>query len=237
MNLKDRLLNQVKTNNLNIINDDQIQNIVQKTFLWTWWISFLVFVIWYYIVSLINTHSISAWNYSIAFWSSFVLWLVLIFTITWGYSKMKYSTLSILAILFSIVEGIWIAGILSIYDSVSIINAFIGAAVLFIMLAIYGYTTKTDLTKMGTLLFVWLITIIIFSLLNILLIHSSQFDMIISIIALIIFLGLTAWDLQTLKLMAQTGDKRLEIVFWISLYLNFINIFLELLKIFGNKNE
>ena len=122
------------------------------------------------------------------------------------------------------------------YNATSIINAFAWAALLFIIMAIYGYVTKTDLTKLWSILSVWLITVIILSVINTLFIHSSSFELIISIVSIPIFLWLIAFELQTLKLMAISGDRRLEIVFWISLYLDFINIFLELLKIFWDRD-
>lgn len=237
MDLKTKLLDQLESTEWNIINNEIVQWIIQRAFLWTWGITFIVFAIWYYVVSLMKTWVINASQYTIAFWASAILWLIFVVAITWFYSKMKYSILAVLAILFAVVEWVWLAWVLYVYNASSVINAFAAAAVLFIVFAIYGYVTKTDLTKLWTLLFVWLIAVIILSLINMFLIHSSQFDMIISIIALVIFLGLTAWDLQMLKMMAQTWDKRLEIVFWISLYLDFINIFLELLKIFGSSND
>jgi FtsH-binding integral membrane protein len=123
------------------------------------------------------------------------------------------------------------------YSAASIINAFAGAGILFLIMALYGYFTKTDLTKLGTILLVGLIAIIVLSLINVLFIHSSGFDLVLSIVGLLIFLGLVAFELQTLKMAALTGDERLEIVFGISLYLDFINIFLELLKFFGLSDE
>jgi len=212
-NLESELANWTKASS------DEIQNLIQKTFLWLAWITAIVFASWYYILGLLNSWVISSGQYSIAFWSSAILGLILIIAITWWYQKMNYATLAILAILFAILEWIWIAWILAIYNSNSIINAFAWASLLFVLMSIYWYFTKTDLTKIWTILIVWLISIIILTLIN------------------IFFIRLTAWDLQILKQMAQTWDKRLEIVFWISLYLDFINIFLELLSLFGNSRD
>ncbi len=239
MSLKAKLEQQVQMelNQNTITNNDTVQSIIQRTFLWLGWITAIVFAVWYYIVGMIKAGTIDPSQYMVAFWVSAILWLWLVFAITWFYTKWNYTTLSILAILFAVAEWVWLAGILAVYNAASVINAFAGAALLFIIMAIYGYTTKADLTKLGTILIVWLIAVIVLSLVNMLFIHSSWFELIISIVALLIFLWLTAWDLQLLKQMAATWDRRLEIVFWISLYLDFINIFLELLKIFGSNND
>jgi len=237
MNLKSKLLDQIWSSQENIVNNEVVQDIIQKTFFWTWGITFIVFAVWYYIVSLIKNNIINVWEYMITFWISFILWLILIFVITWWYSKMNYMTVAILTLLFSIAEWVSLSWILYMYNAASVINAFAWAAILFIVLAIYGYVTKTDLTKLWSLLIVWLITIILLSIINIFFIHSNQLELILSIVWIVIFLWLTAYDIQILKTMAWSWDRRLEMVFWISLYLDFINIFLELLKIFGNKNE
>ena len=218
-------------------NSDVVQSIIQRTFLWMAGITFIVFAVWYYMVSLMKTWAISPSQYTVAFWTSMIGGLALVFVISWFWEKMNYATLAILAVLFAILEGIGLSGVLAYYSAASVINAFAGAAVLFLVLALYGYFTKSDLTKFGTILVGGLIAMIILSLINILFIHSSSFELVLSIVGLLIFLWLVAWDLQTLKIAALSGDKRLEIVFGISLYLDFINIFLELLRIFGSSDN
>ena len=239
MNLKAQLEESLQSKLAgNIIEDnDVVQSIIQRTFLWLWWITAIVFAVWYYMVWLIKAGTINPSQYTIAFWVSVVLWFILMIAITWFYQKMSYTTLAVLAILFAVAEWVWLTGVLAVYNTTAIINAFAGAALLFIIMAIYWYTTKADLTKLWTILIVWLITIIIFSLLNAFFFHSSWFELVLSIAWLLIFLWLTAWDLQLLKQMAVTWDRRLEIVFGISLFLDFINIFLELLKIFASSDE
>ncbi len=238
MPLKTWLLKNIEkeSNNWIIMNNSDVQSMIQKTFLWLAIITSIVFFVWYYFVWLLDSWVINPNQYNIAFWVSAILWFILVFLITWWYNKMNYISLAILTILFAILEWVWIAWVLAIYDSASIINAFAWASLLFVIMSIYGYVTKTDLTKFWTILIVGLISIIILTLINIFFIHSSWFDLVLSIVWLLIFLWLTAWDLQLLKIMAKTWDKRLEIVFWVSLYLDFINIFLELLRIFwGSK--
>ncbi len=198
--------------------------------------TFIVFAVGYYFNSLFVSWAINPWEFNISFWISAILWFIIVIAISWKYQSMNYSTLSILAILFAVLEWIWLAWIFSIYDLSSIINAFAWAGLLFFIMWLYWYTTKTDLTKLWTIFIIWLVVIIILSFINIFFIHSSLFDLWLSIVWLLIFLWLVAWDLQLLKSMARTWDHRLEIVFWLSLYLDFINIFLELLNIFGRKN-
>ena len=218
------------------VDSDTIQWIIQKTFLWMWIITFIVFAVWYYMVSLTKTGAISMSQYTIAFWASVILWLVLVFVISWFWEKFNYATLAILAILFWVLEWVGLSGVFAAYSSAAIINAFAWASTLFIIMALYWYFTKTDLTKLWSILIVWLISIIVLWLINVFFIHSSWFDLVLSIVWLLIFLWLTAWNLQMLKQAAATWDRRLEIVFWLSLFLDFINIFLELLRIFGDRD-
>jgi hypothetical protein len=109
-------------------------------------------------------------------------------------------------------------------------------------MAIAGYTTKTDLTKLGSILFIGLIGIVIASVIN-WFTHSSQLDYIISILGVIIFTGLTAYDVQKLKSLGVQveGDtiaaKKLGIMGALTLYLDFINLFLFLLRLFGGKRD
>jgi len=239
MDLKAKLQDSInhELNYWTLAENEVVQNIIQKTFLWMWAITAIVFTVGYYVAWLIKSWAIEVSQFTIAFWISVALWFGLVIAISWFWQKMSYTTLSVLAILFAIAEWVWLTWVLAYYSTASIINAFAGAALLFIIMAIYGYVTKTDLTKFWTLFMVWLISIIILSLINVFFIHSSTFDLILSIVGLLLFLWIVAWNLQTLKLAAQTWDNRLEIVFWVSLFLDFINIFLYLLRIFGSSND
>ena len=236
MDLKAKLKDSLISETWAVVTNEIAQSITQRAFLWTWVIIFIVFAIAYYIVWLIKWWIINPHQYMIAFWVSALAWLWLVVAITWGYQKMSYTTLSVLTIIFALAEWVWLAGILSTYGIASVINAFAWAALLFVVMWIYGYVTKTDLTKFWTILLVWLITLVILEVINIF-IGSSQIDMILSWVWVLLFMWLTAWDLQILKMMADTWDRRLELVFWVSLYLDFINIFMMLLRLFGNNNE
>jgi FtsH-binding integral membrane protein len=134
--------------------------------------------------------------------------------------------------------GLSFATIFVVYTLGSIVSAFMGAAILFGTMSFYGYFTKKDLTSIGQFLFVGLIAIVIASIVNIF-IGSSIAATVISALAIIIFMGLTAYDTQRIReaLSLNNGQGNEEVIGALSLYLNFINIFLRLLQLFGNKDE
>jgi len=139
---------------------------------------------------------------------------------------------------FAGLMGLSMATVFAIYTMGSIVSAFMGAAILFGTMSAYGYFTKQSLEGMGKLMFVGLIAIIIASIINIF-IGSTVMQMVISAIAIIIFLGLTAYDTQQIREMIMEGgaDDGVEISGAISLYLDFINLFMNLLNLFGDKKD
>ena len=138
---------------------------------------------------------------------------------------------------FAALMGLSFATIFVVYTLGSVFTAFMGAGVLFGTMSVYGYFTKQSLDSIGKLCFVGLIAIIIASIINIF-IGSTVMQMVISGLAIIIFLGLTAYDTQQIReeLMYE-GDYRAEVAGALTLYLDFINIFLSLLQLFGDKKE
>ncbi len=137
--------------------------------------------------------------------------------------------------LFSALEGMLLAPIFYIYTGSSIITAFASASILFGIMAILALTKKVDFRRFGTYLFVGLIGIIIASLLNMFLLHSAGFGMVISAITVIVFLGLTAYDIQKLEEMAYTDGNAFFGA--LALYLDLINLFLALLNLFGERRD
>lgn len=134
---------------------------------------------------------------------------------------------------FAALMGLSFAVIFAVYTALSIFGAFMGAAVLFGTMSFYGYFTKQSLDSVGKWCFVGLIAIIIASIINIF-IGSSVMQMVISAIAIIIFLGLTAYDTQTIRDMLMDDDNTgVEVLGALNLYLDFINLFLNLLQLFG----
>lgn len=146
---------------------------------------------------------------------------------------------------FAGLMGLSFAVIFAVYTALSIFNAFIGAAVLFGVMSFYGYFTKKDLSGMGQLLFVGLIAIIIASIINMVMasfwpgsIDNVLVANVISALAIIIFVGLTAYDTQQIREMISVDSSpAVEVLGALTLYLDFINLFLNLLQLFGVKKD
>lgn len=138
---------------------------------------------------------------------------------------------------FAALMGLSFAVIFAVYTMSSIFTAFMGAAVLFGTMSFYGYFTKKDLSSIGQFMFVGLIAIIIASIINIF-IGSTVMQMVISALAIIIFLGLTAYDTQQIReMVTYDTDDGVEIMGALTLYLDFINLFLNLLQLFGGRKD
>ena len=138
---------------------------------------------------------------------------------------------------FAALMGLSFATIFAVFNMGSIVSSFMGAAILFAVMSGYGYFTKRSLDSVGRFMFVGLIAIVIASIVNIF-IGSSVFQMVISAMAVIIFLGLTAYDTQKIReLVSVDNDGRAEVMGALTLYLDFINLFLSLLQIFGGRKD
>jgi len=178
----------------------------------------------------------------ILFFGLIIAELALVFTISARVHRMQASTATALFVLYSALNGATLSFIFIIYTRSSIASTFFVCAATFVACSIYGWTTKRDLTSMGGFLMMGLIGIIIASLVN-LFIRSSAIHMIISYIGVLVFVGLTAYDTQNLKAMAisQPADvgagaiRKGAILGALKLYLDFINLFLMLLRILGNR--
>ena len=158
-----------------------------------------------------------------------------------GFQKFSAKTLLGIFLIYSILTGISLSTIFSVYTSSSIASTFFISAITFGVMAVTGYTTKTDLTKMGSFLYMALIGIIIASVINWFM-QSSQMHYIISVIGVLIFTGLTAYDVQKIKNIGAQVDQgsesaqKLMIMGALTLYLDFINLFLMLLRLLGNRD-
>ena len=164
------------------------------------------------------------------------------FAIVWFLSArirtLTFSTATILFALYSVLMGVTMSCIFLAYTQSSIASTFFITAGTFAVMSIYGFTTKRDLTSIGGLLIMALVGLIIASVVNYFL-KSSMFDLIISCIGVLIFVGLTAYDTQKIKaLMNQENteeNQKMAIIGSLMLYLDFINLFLFLLRIFGRR--
>jgi len=162
--------------------------------------------------------------------------LVCILTMAFASERFSKSGLQLFLYAFSALMGLSFATIFAIYSMGSIFTAFMGGAVLFGTMSIYGYFTKKDLTSVGSFMFVGLIAVVIASVINIF-IGSTVLQMVISALAIVIFMGLTAYDTQNIRqIVSHDSDTgREEVLGALSLYLNFINLFLSLLQLFGDR--
>lgn len=138
---------------------------------------------------------------------------------------------------FAALMGLSLSAFMAAFTSMSIVSAFMGAVVLFGVMSIYGYFTKRSLDSIGKWLFVALIAIVITSIIN-LFIGSSALQMMLSAIAIVVFMGLTAYDVQNIReSLSENGEyNSAEVLGALSLYLNFINIFTSLLNLFGERD-
>ncbi|HSN09296.1 MAG TPA: Bax inhibitor-1/YccA family protein, partial [Hanamia sp.] len=146
---------------------------------------------------------------------------------------------------YSVINGITFSFILLAYTPGSVLGCFLSASAMFGVMAVMGYTTNQDLTKFGRILMMGVIGVLIAMVINYFL-HSSQLDYIISIIGVMVFTALTAYDVQKLKRIGEgleydgqgvsaNNVKKMSILGALTLYLDFINIFLFLLRMFGNR--
>jgi hypothetical protein len=173
---------------------------------------------------------------------AFVVEIGLVMTISGAINRISASTATALFMLYSAINGFVLSMVVWRYTTTSLGGTFAVTAGTFAAMSLYGYTTKRDLTRLGSLLFMALIGIIIASVVNIFF-ASSLLYWGITYLGVLVFVGLTAYDTQRLRVIAaQTGDNpalasRLAVVGSLSLYLDFINLFLLLLRLMGNRRN
>lgn len=180
----------------------------------------------------------------LVFFALIIAELILVFTISSRINRMQASTATALFVLYSVLNGLTLSFIFLVYTSSSITSTFFVCAATFGACSIYGWMTRRDLTSMGGFMTMGLIGIIIASLVN-MFVQSSGMAMIISYIGVLVFVGLTAYDTQKIKTMAMTQPadigagavRKGAILGALSLYLDFINLFLMLLRIMGGNRD
>jgi len=165
--------------------------------------------------------------------------LAFVLVLSFGINRMKASTAQMVFWLFSAVMGLSLASIFIVYTQQSIVTTFFVSSATFLGMALYGYTTKRDLTGWGSFLFMGLIGLIVASLIGFF-VQSSALQFAISVIGVLIFTGLTAYDTQKIKEMYYAGDSaeiggKKAIMGALALYLDFINLFLYLLRFIGDR--
>lgn len=188
-----------------------------------------------------------------AFWTTLatnpsLLWILLIAQIglvIWlsaRVMRMSIGMATILFIAYSVLTGITLSSIFLVYDMGTIATTFFVTAGTFLTMSIVGYTTRMDLSRIGNLLLMLLIGVIIATIVNIF-VASSTLYWVITYVGVIVFVGLIAWDTQKLRTLfleygsADEGGQRLALLGALTLYLDFINLFLHLLRIFGGNRD
>lgn len=177
-----------------------------------------------------------------AIWVLFIAEIGLVWYTTARINRLSLGTATTLFIIYSALNGVTLSGIFMVYAMTSIAKVFFITAATFAAMAFYGYVTKKDLTKFGSMFLMVLIGLIIATLVNMFL-KSAMLDLILSYIGVALFVGLTAWDSQQIKRalvmapdMSETSQK-VALLGALTLYLDFINLFLYLLRIFGRSDN
>jgi FtsH-binding integral membrane protein len=194
-----------------------------------------------------NGHIVGLTGLGTALFGSPLQWVVMlaplafVLVLSFGITKLSVGVTQVLFWAFAAVMGLSLASIFAVYTGGSIAQVFFISAATFGAMSLYGYTTKTDLTRFGSFLIMGLIGVIIASVVNVFL-HSSGLSFAISIIGVLVFVGLTAWDTQRIKESYSVGFgadvlAKGAVMGALSLYLDFINLFLMLLRLFGNQRS
>lgn len=179
--------------------------------------------------------------------NKYMIWVLIIaefgivFTLSAALHKLSFMVAGLLFVVYSVLNGVTLSAIFLIYTASSIATTFFITAGTFGAMSIYGYVTRKDLSSMGKILIMALIGIIIATVVNIF-VQSTGLQMIISYIGVLVFVGLTAYDTQKIKLMLQNAGtenpeatQKLALMGSLSLYLDFINLFIYLLRILGDR--
>lgn len=168
-----------------------------------------------------------------------ILELVVVLLFSFLFKKLSPTVVGILYFIYAMINGVTLSTIFALYELNSIVIVFAVSALLFAALAYYGHVTKKDLSSWGTLLFAGLIAGIIISIINLFL-GNSMLDIIIDWAMLVVFFGFTAYDMNKIKAFEQEEglvQDKLHIYCAMQLYLDFINIFLRILSIFGKRRD
>ena len=214
--------------------------LMRKVYVWMT-LALLITGITAYGVAISPSLALTIFQTPVLFWGLIIGEFALVMGISAFISRLSLTTATLLFILYSVVNGATLSCIFFAYPTAVIAKVFFITSATFAVTAIAGYTTRRDLSRMGGIAFMGLVGIIVATLVNLFL-HGSGLDLIISYIGVAVFVGLTAWDSQRIKMMrAQAPDageqmQKMALLGALELYLDFINLFLYLLRIFGRND-
>ena len=195
-----------------------------------------------YYVATSETLMMALFTNQILFWGLVIGELVLVFSLSAAINRLSLTTATLMFVLYSVINGATMSFIFLAYTASSITNVFLITAGTFAVMAVFGYLTKTDLTSWGKILMMALIGIIIATIVNIFT-KSEGLAMILNYLGVLVFVGLTAYDSQKIKQMlmmapdAGEAAQKVALLGALSLYLDFINLFLYLLRILGSRRD
>ncbi len=220
---------------------DSYSTLIRKVYLWMT-LALTVTGLTSYYVATSPSMMYAIFSNSILFYGLMIAEVALVVILSARIEKLSFPVAAGMFTLYSVLNGVLMASIFVVFTMSSIASTFFVTAGMFCVMALIGTFTKTDLTKMGGILMMALIGVIIASLVNIFL-GNSTLELIISVAGVIIFTGLTAWDAQKIKnMLATNGDtgewgQKLAVLSALSLYLDFVNLFLYLLRFLGKRND
>ena len=224
-------------NNEVIIDTDSQNKIFGKTFFWMF-------------LGLLGTAIISAYTYysglcfnliSDGYWGGIlILELLVVILFSLFFRKLSPVAVGILYFAYSMINGITLSTIFAIFELNSIIYLFIISSLIFAVLGFIGYKTNKDLSKFGTYLMVFLIAGLILSIINLFFVKSTGFDLLLDWVILLVFFGVTVYDINKIKELqvdSSLNSDKIHIYCAMQLYLDFINIFIRILSIFGKRRD
>lgn len=225
-----------------VVSENAYAKLMRNVYLWMTLALVVTGMAAYYVA---NTPAVLQFIFSsqIVFWGLAIAELAIVFVLSAMIDKLSFTTASIMFVVYSLMNGVLLSSIFIIYTMDSITTVFFITAGTFGAMALVGSFIKTDLSAMGRIFIMALIGIIIATVVNIF-VRSDALTMILNYVGVLIFVGLTAWDAQKIKLMLQhhgtevnEGTMKIALLGSLSLYLDFINLFIHLLRIFGSRRS
>lgn len=231
--------NEFSSNAYQVNRDETVQVVISKTFLFMFLALIISAVSAFWTVT--SEFYVNIFTNDILFYGLLIGEVVLVIVAETTMKKNLVLPSALLFIAYSVVNGMTLSSILLVYTMESIFSIFLIAAIIFGVMAVFGFVTKRDLNALGTIGMMGLLGVIIVSIVNIFILKSNGLSILLSAVGLAIFIGLTAYDLQKIKEMARnnvaTSNNVLALYGALILYLDFINIFLKLLRLFGKRNN
>ena len=215
--------------------------LMRKVYLWMTLALVITGFTAYYVASS-ESLMMALFSNQIIFWGLVIGELVLVFSLSAAINKLSLTAATLMFVLYSVINGATMSFIFLVYTASSVTNVFLITAATFAVMAFFGYFTKTDLTSWGKILMMALIGIIIATIVNIFT-KSEGLAVILNYLGVLVFVGLTAYDSQKIKQMlmmapdAGEGAQKIALLGALSLYLDFINLFIYLLRILGSRRD